>query len=65
MLSKFDIKVVSNPGKNNLVADALSRWAYPASKGLADVSKHGNLESTLEAKEIIEEEKRKKKKTRN
>ena len=61
MLSKFDIKVVYNPGKDNLVADALSRWAYPASQGLADVSKHGNLESTLEAKEIIEEEKREEK----
>jgi hypothetical protein len=55
-LSKFDIKVVYTPGKDHLVADALSRWAYPASKALADISKHGNRESTEEVGEIIKEE---------
>ena len=45
-LSKFSVNIVYVPGKDQLVADALSRWAYPASQGLADVSKHGNLEST-------------------
>ena len=55
-LSKFDIKVVYTPGKDHLVADALSRWAYPASKALADISKHCNRESTEEAQEKIREE---------
>ena len=39
------------------MADALSRWAYPASQGLADVSKHGSLEATMDAHAIIEHEK--------
>ena len=33
LLSKFDIEVRYVPGSMNTVADALSRWAYPASKG--------------------------------
>jgi len=57
-LSKFDIKVVYTPGKDHLIADTLSRWAYPASKALADISKHGNVEATNESREIIEEEER-------
>ena len=48
--------MVYNPGKNNLEADTFSRFVYPASKGLADVSKHGNLEATKEAQKIIKEE---------
>ena len=56
ILSRFDVSVVYNPGKNNLEADTFSRFVYPASKGLADVSKHGNLEATKEAQEIIKEE---------
>ena len=38
------------------MADTLSRWAYPASKALADISKHGNRESTEEVREILKEE---------
>ena len=44
------------PGKNNTVADCMSRWAYPASKEMADVSAHGDEEETKEAKRIIEME---------
>ena len=33
-LSRYHIEVVYKPGKDNTVADGLSRWAYPA--GLAD-----------------------------
>ena len=38
------------------MADCLSRWAYPASKGMTDVSAHGDEAETAEAKWIIEME---------
>ena len=41
-------------GKYNTVADCLSRWAYPASKGMTVVSAHGDEAETAEAKRIIE-----------
>ena len=55
-LAKFDLTVVYVPGKDNTVADCLSRWAYPASKGMTDVSAHGDVAETTEAKRIIEME---------
>ena len=55
-LAKFDLTVVYVPGKDNTVADCLSRWAYPASKGLTNVSAHGDEAETAEAKRIIEME---------
>ena len=39
-LPKFTRTAVYVPGKYNTVADCLSRWAYPASKGMTDVSAH-------------------------
>ena len=38
------------------MADCMSRWAYPASKGMVDVSAHGDEEETMEAKQIIDME---------
>ena len=36
------------------MADCLSRWAYPASKGMTDVSIHGDEAETAGAKRVIE-----------
>ena len=52
-LSKFDLGVVYIPGEDNVVADALSRWAYPASKAFADVSIHGSEEDDRLMNEFI------------
>ncbi len=60
-LSRFSITVVHVPGKDYLAADALSRWAYPASQSLNDISLHGTKEDDDKMKRIIEEEKREEK----
>ena len=55
-LAKLDRTVVHTPGKDNTVADCLRRWAYPASKGMTDVSAHIDEAETAEAKNIIDME---------
>ena len=44
------------PGRTNMVADALSRWAHPASQAARDVTKHGTVEDKEEMLKLIEEE---------
>ena len=55
-MSKFDLTVSHIPGKENFLADVMSRWAYPASVAERDISKHGNEKDDLEMKEIIRQE---------
>ena len=57
-LSKFDLSVGYVPGKDNFLADVLSRWAYPASEAILDVSKHGNAKDDAEMDAMIAEERR-------
>ena len=52
-LSKFDLQVQYLPGKDNVVADALSRFAYPACKAFQDVSFHGSAQASEEMKKSL------------
>ena len=55
-LSQFDLSVEYLPGPENLVADAMSRFAYPASSSREDVSFHGSREAKAEMDDIIRKE---------
>ena len=55
-LAKFYVTVVYVPRKDNTVADCLSRWAYPARKGMTEVSAHGDDAEIVEAEKIIDME---------
>jgi hypothetical protein len=56
LLSRFNLQVIYLPGKDNVVADALSRWAYPASQAFADASLHGSVDDDLEMLELMRKE---------
>ena len=51
-MSGFNLALYHVPGKDNTVADAMSRWAYPASQGYRDASKHGSLTDKEQVKEL-------------
>jgi hypothetical protein len=55
-LSKFDLVVEYLPGPENVVADALSRFAYPACRAFQDTSFHGSAEARDQMKAIVREE---------
>ena len=55
-LSNFDLTMVYVPGKDKTLADCLSRLAYPTSKGMTDVSAHGDEAQTAAAKTVIDME---------
>ncbi len=42
ILSQFDLDIEYLPGAENVVADAMSRWAYPATSARQDISWHGS-----------------------
>jgi hypothetical protein len=50
------LKVEYFPGKDNIVADAMSRFAYPASSSREDVCFHGSAESHAEVTKMIQKE---------
>ena len=56
-LSRFDITVGYIPGKDNHVADVLSRWAFPASQAYKDISRHGSEKDKEEVLDILRKEK--------
>lgn len=56
IFSRYDLSVGYVPGKENNVCDILSRWAYPASQALRDVSKHGTQEDKEEMDDLIRQE---------
>ncbi|EPS66701.1 hypothetical protein M569_08076, partial [Genlisea aurea] len=53
ILSQFDVTIEYLPGNENVVADAMSRWAYPATSARQDVSWHGGAEAKHFASEQV------------
>ena len=56
ILSNFDLEIEYLPGSDNLVADAMSRFAYPASSAKQDVSWHFSFEGEKEMEKIRAQE---------
>ena len=56
--SKFYLEVGYIPGKENMICDILSRWAYPAFIAHRYLSKHGSEQDVEDFKRILEEEAR-------
>jgi hypothetical protein len=62
ILSKYDLTVGYIPGKENTIADILSRWAYPAAQAYRDMCKHGNAQDKEEVEELERQEREDEKK---
>ena len=58
VFSKFNIEVQYVKGKDNVIADMNSRWAYPASQAFRDISKHGSEKDKEDVRKIIEQERK-------
>ena len=52
-LSRYNLAVEYIPGKDKVVADVLSRWAYPTSSAQKDVSMHGSAKDEEEVEELV------------
>ena len=57
-LSRFNLTICYVPGKDNEVADAMSRYAYPASQGFLDVSWQCSAEDDQAMRDIIKAKKK-------
>ena len=57
-LTRFDLIVEYIKGEDNVAADALRRWAYPASQGFRDISIHGKAEGDDEMNALIEQKRK-------
>ena len=55
--SQFDLSIQYQPGPTNVAADAMSRYAYPASQGRQDVCIHGSAVSAKLVHQWEEQEK--------
>ena len=56
ILSTFDLEIQYLPGEENEIADAMSRWAYPATSARQDVSWHGSKEAKEEVEKQLKQE---------
>jgi hypothetical protein len=56
VFSQFQLTIEYQPGSTNIPADAMTRYAYPASLERQDVSKHGSISSAKEAKHMALQE---------
>ena len=56
IFSQFHLTILYQPGRTNVVADSMSRWAYPASLDRQDVCQHGTAQASKEIKDMQSKE---------
>ena len=56
LFSQFQLSVEYQPGHTNIPADAMTRYAYPASLERQDVSMHGSASSAQQVKRMAQQE---------